>query len=278
VSEGALNAEYWNGEGGQTWVANIDKTEALLEPLSAVLIERAAAQPGESVLDVGCGGGRTTIELAHAVGAEGAALGLDISTPILEVARTRGSSLSQLDFQLGDASSMDLGDSRFDLITSRFGVMFFEDPVAAFENLKTALKPAGRVVFMCWQSPERNPWMSEPGAAAAEIVPPEAPPDPEAPGPFAFGNADRVHGLLEQAGLGEIQFESLERQMRWPDVDTAVDYITQMGPAGKLMRESDQETGARIHRAVCAVLEKHAGPGGVSIPCATWIVSARCRV
>lgn len=278
MSEGALNAEYWNGEGGQTWIANIDKTEALLEPLSAVLIERMAAQPGESVLDVGCGGGRTTIELARAVGAEGSALGLDISTPILEVAQTRGSSLSQLHFQLGDAGSMDLGDSRFDLITSRFGVMFFEDPVAAFENLERALKPAGRVVFMCWQSPERNPWMSEPAAAAAEIVPPEAPPDPEAPGPFAFGNAERVHGILEQAGFGDIEIQAVEQRMNWPDVDTAVDYITQMGPAGKLMRESDQETGTRIHAAVRGVLERQAGPGGVSMPCATWIVSARCRV
>jgi SAM-dependent methyltransferase len=278
VSEGVLNAEYWNGEGGQTWVANIDKTEALLEPLSAVLIERAAARPGEAVLDVGCGGGRTTIELARAVGPDGLAVGLDISTPILEVARTRGSSLSQLDFQLGDASSMELGNARFDLIASRFGVMFFEEPVAAFENLERALKPTGRVVFMCWQSPEKNPWMSEPGAAAAEIVPPEAPPDPEAPGPFAFGNADRVHGILEQADFDNIEIEAVEQQMSWPDVDTAVDYITQMGPAGKLMRESDQETGARIHAAVRAVLARHAGPGGVSMPCATWIVKARCRV
>lgn len=269
------NTEYWNEDGGRNWVANIEATEALLEPLSQRLLDRAAARPGDTVLDVGCGGGRTTLDLAAAVRPGGQVVGVDVSAPILAVARERAVAADNVQFELADATNADLGPARFDLLFSRFGVMFFDEPVAAFTNLRRSLKPGARSVFVCWRAMDENPWLATPAAAAFEILPPPEPPDPEAPGPFAFADEGRTRGILEQAGFADIGHEAIDHQMSWPDVDTAVSYLLQMGPAGALLREANDEAITReVTAAVRDVFEQHQSPAGVQMRSSAWIVSA----
>ena len=269
------NEEFWNEQGGQAWVANIETTEKLLGPLNQILMARAAASPGEAVLDIGCGGGRTALELAAAVGDAGRVLGVDVSVPILAVARERAQSTSNVEFELADAATAKLEDGRFDLLFSRFGVMFFDQPVTAFANLRHSLKPAGRLVFMSWRSPEENPWMTATAAAAFEILPPPEPPDPLAPGPFAFADAERTGSILEKAGFKNIQHQAVNEEMRLPDVETALTYLSEMGPVGGLLRENDDpDIAERVLDAVRGVLQAHDTDSGVRMRCGAWIVSA----
>lgn len=271
--------EYWQADGGQNWVANMDATEALLEPLSESLLERAAARSGEKVLDIGCGGGLTSLALAEQVGPSGHVLGVDVSGPILAVAQQRGAAIPNLDFELADAATANFGEARFDLLFSRFGVMFFEDPEAAFTNLRHGLKSSGRCVFVCWQAMEENPWLSVPAAVAFEILTPPEPPDPLAPGPFAFADAGRTRGILQAAGFSNVQIEGVNHRMGWPDVTAAVDYLLNMGPAGALLREAnDPALEAEVRTAVSKALQLHSTDVGVRMPSAVWLVTAGNQV
>jgi SAM-dependent methyltransferase len=267
--------EYWRQSGGQNWVANIDATEALLEPLSEQLVARAAARTGERVLDVGCGGGRTSLALAAAVGSGGQVLGVDISDPILSIARERGKAIDNLQFELADAATAELRLQHFDLLFSRFGMMFFADPEAAFVNLRRSLKPGGRCVFLCWRSMDENPWLAAPASVAFEILPPPEPPDPHAPGPFAFADAERTRDILAAAGFADVRHEAVDHDMRWPGVAAAAEYLLQMGPAGALLREADDPALTReVEAAVTGLLEQYQRADGVRLPSGVWFVTA----
>ncbi len=266
---------YWNEEGGSKWVDNIDFVESMLEPLSNSLFEHIAATGGESVLDVGCGGAVTSIRLAEQVGSNGSVLGVDVSAPILSVARSRAADISNLEVQHGDAATASLGDNRFDIITSRFGVMFFDDPVLAFSNLHGSLKTSGRLVFMCWRTLEENPWMSEPAAAAFEILaPPEEKPDPEAPGPFSLADAGRLENILGSAGFNNIDLRSADMELPMGDLDTAVSFLLKMGPAAEVIREATAAERTEVAAEIRAVMEKYSTDEGIFTPAASWIVSA----
>ena len=267
--------DYWQEDGGRNWVANIDATEALLEPLSVHLYERAAAQPGETVLDIGCGGGRTSLELASSVGERGTVLGVDVSGPILAVAHERGAAVDNLEFRLANAETANLGADRFDLLFSRFGVMFFDDPLAAFTNLRRSLKPGGRIAFLTWRSMEENPWLSAPAAVAFEILPPPEPPDPAAPGPFSLADELRTTDLLEAAGFNEVSHTPVNHEMHWADVDSTLNYLLNMGPAGAMLREADDpDLEQRVRTAVGDLLNKFLTTDGVRMQSAVWIVTA----
>jgi SAM-dependent methyltransferase len=271
-----LGAEYWNEDGGRSWVENMDRTEALLRPLSRQLFDAAAPAPGERVLDVGCGGAATSRELARRVAPAGQVLGVDVSAPILDTARSRSTGITNLELRLADAGTAKLGHGHFDLAVSRFGVMFFDDPIAAFSNLRRSLRPGGRMVFLCWRPLEENVWMAAPGAAAAALLPPPAePPDPDAPGPFALGDPGRVRHILAGAGFETISLEPLDEPMRLGTLSEALDYLTRMGPVGKLLRDADPVTVDRVGAAVRAVLASHDAGDGVSMPGAAWLVRAR---
>src|SRR2546427_6919777 len=202
---------YWNEAAGPKWVAFQKIIDAQIAPLGERAMDRAGIAPGERVIDVGCGCGDTTIALARRVGPAGLVLGIDISAPMLERAAetARAEALANVRFENADAQTHRLPASAFDVVYSRFGVMFFADPVAAFANLRAALRPGGRLAFVCWQALPENPWLFVPLRAAAQHLTLPPPPAPDAPGPFAFAAPNRVRGILPRAGFAETVPEDL---------------------------------------------------------------------
>lgn len=266
---------YWNEEGGERWVEHIERLEAMLTPLSARLIAGAAPGIGEHVLDIGCGGGVTSAASASAVGTSGNVVGADISAVILEVARARYADMKNLEFATADAGTFAFESGRFDLITSRFGVMFFPDPSAAFGNLYRAGKPGGRMVFVCWRPLKENPWMGAPVAAAFSVLTPPEKPDPFAPGPFSLADADRVREIMSGAGFHDITLTPIDEPLNLGELDAALDFHAKMGPAAEPLSEAPADKRAEAISAMRAALAANETPDGVVMPSAVWLVEAR---
>ena len=277
----AEQIEYWNETSGPKWVALADLLDAQIGPLGLLAMERAAVRAGERVLDVGCGCGHTTLELARRVGPRGQVRGLDISAVMLARARQRAAEqrAGGVDFVLADAQTAALERGRFDLVFSRFGVMFFADPPAAFANLRRTLAPGGRLAFVCWQPLPVNPWMALPLAAAAPLIPMPAPPPAGAPGPFAFGDPERVARILAQAGFSDVSLESVETKLSVAGgggLDAAVSFLLEgVGPTSAALREAGEASREAVRRAVRTALEPCLTPRGVEMGAAVWIATAR---
>jgi SAM-dependent methyltransferase len=268
----------WNGALGQRWVAMQEVIDRIVVPFGNAALKAAAPQPGERVIDIGCGCGATSIEIARIVGAAGMVLGIDVSLPMLEVARSRGAlaNCPHLAFQGGDASEAAL-PANTDLLYSRFGVMFFGQPSQAFRHLRESLRAGARCVFVCWRTPRDNPWAMTPLSAARTamgIAP--APADPDAPGPFAFADEERLRAILSGAGFGTIEvqrFDSVVALGATPR--SAAEAAVQIGPVFRLVREVGAEHLPIILDAVERTLAPLAAPDGrVSLKGSTWIVSA----
>lgn len=276
----AEQIEYWNETSGARWVEMNDLIDAQISPLGEAAMMRAAVTPGERILDIGCGCGQTSLQLAEKVGADGQVLGLDLSAVMLGRARERAerAGLSNLEFRNADAQTESLGGG-FDLLFSRFGVMFFASPEEAFSNLRSALRPGGRLTCVTWQSLGLNTWMQVPLAAAAKHLPPSGPPpDPTAPGPFSFADSVRVEAILAAAGFEQIAHESLERDLLvggGRSLDETVSFVIQLGPAGAALRDADDALRSKVAVEVRSALEPYADESGVRMPAAAWIVSAR---
>jgi SAM-dependent methyltransferase len=241
-------------------------------------MERARLRPGERVLDVGCGCGDTTVELAQRVAPGGGATGVDISAVMLErarqFAREQGAGAR---FELADAQTHAFPPASADVLFSRFGVMFFADPSAAFAILRRALAPTGRLTFVCWQGLPENPWMFVPLGAALQYVPLPPIPGPDAPGPFSFADPARVRAILERAGYSDVELEDVRETLTiGGSIDQAVDFMLQMGPTAAALRESsDQTLIPRVAAAVRAALEPYVSADGIRMASASWIVTAR---
>ena len=279
----AQQIEYWNEVSGKRWVEMGDVIDAQIAPLGEVAMDRAGLQAGERVLDIGCGCGQTSLELASRVGERGSVLGLDISAPMLDRARERAgeAGVNNVSFLQADAQTHGFDASKeagYDLLFSRFGVMFFSSPVEAFANLMSALRPGGRVTFLCWQRLDLNPWMHLPIMAAAKQIPPSGPPpEPNAPGPFAFADQKRVEGILSESGFQNIGHESLERDLLvggGRSLDDTVEFLAQLGPAGALLRDASDELRSNVMSEIQETIKPFHDEGGVRMPSATWIVSA----
>jgi len=269
--------DYWNASAGETWAALNERLDRTIEPLGRAAMEALAPAPGERLVDIGCGCGQTTLDLARRVGAKGAVLGVDVSARMLQVARGRAarSGPSQAAFLRADAQTHAFETGAFDAAFSRFGVMFFEGPAAAFANIRAALAPGGRVAFLCWRAAAENPMMIVPFAAALPHLPQAPPPpDPLAPGPFAFADPDRVRAILAAAGFGDIAIAPHDQRIGGADLDEAIDTALKVGPLGAVLRDRPDLHGTVIE-AVRAALAPFATDGGVIFDSATWIVTAR---
>ena len=272
----AAQIEHWNAVAGRTWAQYHELLDRQIESLGLAAIDALKPTKGEHVVDIGCGCGQSTLALADRVGATGSVVGVDISTPMLEVARRRSRANPSwaVTFRQVDAQTHDLGQGEFDAAFSRFGVMFFSDPAAAFGNIRKSLKPGGRLAFICWRSLAENPWMRAPLQAALPFIPPDAPPDPTGPGPFAFAAPDRVRGILANAGFRSVSINPLDAHVGGADVDQTLTLSLKIGPLGAILREHP-ELAAVVAGVVRDMLSAHLTPNGVVMPAATWIVTAQ---
>jgi SAM-dependent methyltransferase len=271
---------YWNEVSGPKWVSLGDTINGLIEGLGEAALNAAAPTSGEAVIDVGCGCGQTSLALARRVGPKGRVLGIDISAPMLADARRRAgvAEADNVEFIQADAQTFELEAASADLLFSRFGIMFFQSPANAFANLRRALRPGGRLNFICWQEMARNPWMALPAQAAAAHVELPAPPESGTPGPYAFADPTRVKGILEAAGYADVAVEEFETEIdvmgpRTPE--QTVEFLMQMGPAAKMLAEATQDIRRAAAEAIHAALMPHIRPDGIRLGAATWIVSAR---
>jgi SAM-dependent methyltransferase len=273
----------WNGDSGERWAANLDRLDLMLQDFGQAALVAAAVQSGERILDVGCGSGTSTFMLAEQVGAAGYVLGVDISEQLVKLASAATPNSAPVEFLLADAATASLPAESFDLLFSRFGVMFFDEPAAAFAHMRGALKPDGRIAFVCWRSAAENDWVRLPMSAIRDIVP-MAPTDPEAPGPFAFGKSDRLTDILTAAGFHDIDVVPFDTRlaygrsdMRDAAIDDALDMAFQVGPLSRALANQPEDIRSRAAVAVRAAFAAQPGETSVLIDGAAWIVTARNR-
>jgi SAM-dependent methyltransferase len=269
---------YWNGPGGQHWADRQQAQDVVLAPVSEVLIDRAHAKAGERIIDIGCGCGATTIALAQRVGPTGHVMGIDISGPMLARARQIAPANLPVEFVLADATVYPFVPEGFDLLASRFGVMFFAEPALSFANMRKALRPSGRLAFACWREPRENPFFMAPLQAVYKHVPKLPQLGPEDPGPFSFASEARVHRILGEAGFQGIAMEPCNLSLDIAvgrGLDAAVESALEIGPAARALAEQPPELVAAATNSIRQALAPFARGLAVPLPASIWIVTAR---
>ncbi len=279
VTANVDQALYWGSAPGRKWIDYQEPLDRAMLPVGRLLLQRAAPAAGERVLDIGCGAGATTLALAASVGAEGSVVALDISPPLLARAAERlPADLSpRVAFIEGDAQTYGFPAGRFDLLVSRFGIMFFEDPLAAFRNLRSALRPGGRMEVAAWAPIEANPWfVIARDAAIARLGRPEPSP-PEAPGPFAFCDRERVLGILRAAGFANPAAEAVALHFEPPgSLEEVARLACNIGPAARIMAAlgGGPDDAAAIYEAVRSALAAYREGEGIRVPALVNFFSA----
>ena len=270
--------ELWSEEGVRQYVQQDDRWQDIWRPFGAAMFDAAALQPGEQVLDVGCGDAFTSVQAAGLVASGGAVVGVDVSGPMLDLARRRADAVgvNNVSFLEADAQTHPFPDGAFDVVISRFGVMFFADPQAAFANLARAVRPQGRLVFVCWQDPSKIEWAALAiGAAARHLGPPDFGP-PGAPGPFAMADGTRLRRVVEAAGFHDVTVDAVTRPHRvGSDVADVVSFITSMDETRALFAGKPEDKVAAAIDGIRQALAPYAGPQGVVTDATAWLVLAR---
>jgi SAM-dependent methyltransferase len=268
---------YWNGPGGQRWADRQRSQDVLLAPIADLLIDRARPAAGERIVDVGCGSGAISVALAQEVGSSGHVMGIDISGPMLARARQTAPAGLPVDFVLADATVYPFDPASFDLLVSRFGVMFFADPTLSFANLRQALKPSGRLAFACWREPRENPFFMVPLQAVYKHAPKQAQPGPEDPGPFSFASEARVHRILGEAGFRGIAMEPCDLALDIAighGLDAAIESALSIGPAARALAEQPPDVIAAATHSIREALAPLVRGQSVPLAAAIWIVTA----
>ena len=269
----ARQVEAWEGNDGAFWAARARRFDETLASFHGPFLTAAAIRERDRVLDVGCGNGQSTRDAAR-VATNGSALGVDLSSQMLAFARKTAAAegLANVEFRHADAQIHAFEPAAFDVVISRMGSMFFGDPIAAFTNLHRALRPEGRLTLLTWQGVTDNEWMTEFRAAQAGGRDLPMPP-PDAPGPFALADPDRVRTILEAAGFAGISFQDLREPMSYgPNPDDAFDFVNDM--FGWMRDGLDQAGQDAALAALRATIAEHAGNHGVTYQSATWIIQA----
>jgi SAM-dependent methyltransferase len=277
----AAQRRYWNTVAGPRWVATPGFRERRNQESLALLLARLGSIGGESVLEIGCGTGALTLPLAEAVGERGRIVAVDISEPMLGVARQRigERGLRNVTLLLGDAQVFEFEPAAFDLATSRMGVMFFADPAAAFRNIGGALKPGGRLVFACWAPlAENRHWLISYDIALRHLGP-RAPTPAHEPGPLAFGDPDYIHGVVAAAGFAEIAVERAHPTIIGGSPEEEARQALTMGPTARLIEEKKpaEATRQRIAREIEAAFAAKARSGPIRLAATIFLVAARRR-
>jgi SAM-dependent methyltransferase len=276
------NAEqirYWNEIGAPRWIRFQRALDAQLGMLGERAMDRGAVGPGDRVLDVGCGCGGTTLVLAGRVGPTGSVVGVDVAAAMLDVGRAaaEAAGLRNVAFETADVQEDAFTAGAFDIVFSRFGVMFFTEPVTAFTNLRSALRRGGRLSFVCWQAAVQNPWIAVPMRAAAPLLPPFTPPAPDAPGPFAFADSERVRSILTRAGFSQLRIDELREVLsiggHGAALDDIVEFTLHLGPVGAALRQADPALRPKIALAIRDALAPLHTDRGLEMASAAWLVS-----
>jgi len=276
----APNAEQiglWNDAMGKTWAQLHERLDRQLDPIGRAAMQKAGLRAGDLVLDVGCGCGETTIEIAGRV-APGRVVGLDAAAMLLDEARAaaRARGAANAAFVQADGQTWSSSEP-FDVLFSRFGVMFFEDPEAAFANLRRALKRGGRLAFACWRKPQDNLWLALPMRATAHLLPPLPPSDPDAPGPFAFADETRLARILNGAGFADVAIEPLDLRTGGDSLEESVHTSMRVGQLGGALRQlgASDELKRKVEATLHEALKSYVEDDVVKLPAAAWIVSGR---
>lgn len=261
--------DFWTGPSGQSWIENQEEQDAVLSGVSAAILARAAPAPGQRVLDIGCGTGALSIAVAGAVGRGGRVLATDISELLLDVAARRGAGLAQMATLLADAQVADWPETGFDLAVSRFGVMFFADPAAAFANIARALRPGGRMVFAAWAGIGKNPWWELPRQVATDLLGPTQATPPNAPGPLGLADVGWALRRFRAGGLGDAACEEVRVDVHHPGgVRALAELTTRLGPAKRVITErGGNERDARaVADGIAAAFARYAATDGARVP------------
>lgn len=274
----AGQAAFWTTGPGLNWATHHARLDALFAPVTAGLLDRAAIAPGEDVLDIGCGAGDSTLAAADRAGPQGRVTGVDISSTLLAVARQRAAGRPGLRFVLADAQSHDFAPARHDLLLSRFGLMFFADPVAGFRNLAGALKPGARAAFVTWARVEANPWNRDAKAVGVARLGPVPADNPRAPGQFAFAEIGHVTDILARAGFCDIKGEEAPSLLHVAGrAEDAAELATGIGPVSRILRENGGTEADRVAIAagLAELFRAYEGPDGVCVPALLNFFTAR---
>lgn len=265
---------YWNGAGGDKWVNNLTHLESVIAPAGKHLLNSLPLAQTTSVLDIGCGGGLVASKVAELIKGKGKVLGADISSTILEESTKLYGTISNLEFQVCDAETYVFEPSSYDLVISRFGIMFFVDPYAAFRNIHSAVKPGGFLRMACWQPAKKNPWMMKASAAAFEVLERPPAPQPGEPGPFSLGEEPLVIDILKKAGFRNITMQPIVEILNMGSLEAALSLMTQLGPAAKPLSEASAADKVEALRLMKAALSEDLTPQGVELSGAFWLVGA----
>ncbi|MGU7772143.1 class I SAM-dependent methyltransferase [Burkholderia sp. MR1-5-21] len=267
-------AAHWNGPSGRAWVDTQAALDRMFQPFEDRLVETVAATPARHVLDVGCGTGTVTVAIARRLGANGRCTGIDVSAPMLDAARSRADREGvRADFIRADAQTHAFASAQFDLIVSRLGVMFFDDPVRAFSNLRDAAADGARLSAIAWRAAAENPFMTTAERAAAPLLnlPPRV---PGAPGQFGFGDRDRVASILAASGWTDVDIRPIDVPCVLP-THALTDYVSRLGPVGHALREVDDATRVRVVETALVAFERYVYGDEVRFDAACWVIDAR---